>query len=454
MKRSSRLGVVLVTGWAIAFVPSASAAVWSPPQNVSSPTLFVDDPAIGFSGNGRALASWRWQQGVSNDARFGHRSATRTPGASAFDPEQAAPDFAAGPVLYGRDRALGAVLTSAGGKPGRERVRLAATFGNASGRFGPSRTVRTALRISRPVLAAAANGRGALAWFEDRGVANDRVYVALRRPGGRFSKPLLLARGRIRSVSVAVGEAGDVLVAWDARGVVHTAYKAAGRRSFRIQTIRSEDTFHATLRTVISGSGRAVVAWGAQLHTEGGTSGPAFYEAAMKPAGMRRFREAQLLERGSDSQRAGSVALVSDRAGRQLFAWSGWDGSAYRIKISTTDRRAVFGAPELVSAAGISSHEPALAAGPSGDALVTWEQELPGITDDERGQVLAAHRAPDGSFGAPEIVSLPERASFPAAAFDPASGRPTVVWSNRPGLSGPGVPLGAITTFLQASTRS
>ena len=456
MKRSHviALAVAVVSAWPAVAVSSASAAVWSPPQNVSSPTLFVDDPAIGFSGNGRALASWRWQTGIGNDARFGHRLATRAPGASAFEPEREAPDFVAGPVLYGRDRAVGAVLTPAGGKPPRERLRLSAAFANASGHFGRSRIVRTALRISRPVLAAAGDGRAALAWFEDRGTANDRVYVALRRSGGRFGKPLLLSRGRIRSVSVSIGEAGDVLVAWDARGVVRTAFKAAGRRSFRIQTIRSEDAFFATLHTVIGAGGRAVVAWGSQLLTEGGATGPVFYQAAVKPAGVRRFRDAQLLERGSESQQAGTVSLTSDRAGRQLFAWSGWDGSAYRIRISTTDRRAVFGAAEQVSPAGVTARDPALAAGPGGDALVTWDQELPGITDDERGQVLAAFRPADGSFGAPEIVSLPERASSPAAAFDPLSGRPTVVWSNRPGLSGPGVPLTSITTFLQASTRN
>jgi hypothetical protein len=456
MKRLSLVILVaaLVATWPGLSATAASAAVWSPPQNVSSPVLFVDDPAIGFSGDGRALASWRWQTGVGNAARFGHRSATRAPGASAFEPELTAPDFAAGPVLYGRSRAVAAVLTSAGGKPARPRLRLAATFGDASGRFGRGVRVRTALRISRPVIAAAQNGRAALAWFEDRGTSNDRVYVSLRRPGGRFGRPLLLSRSRIRSVSVAVGEDGDVLVAWDARGVVRTAFKAAGRRSFRIQTIRSEKTFFAKLQTVIGPAGRAVVAWGAQLLTEGGGTGPVFYQAAVKPAGVRRFRDAQLLERGTELQRAGPVSLVSDTAGHQLFAWSGFDGSNYRIRVSTTDRRAVFGQPEQVSVAGLDAQDPSLAAGPGGDALVTWKQALSGVTDDEAGQVFASHRPPEGSFGAPEIVSLPERAAFPSAAFDPVGGRPTVVWSNRPGLSGPGVPFAEITTFLQASTRS
>ena len=55
----------------------------------------------------------------------------------------------------------------------------------------------------------------------------DRVYVALRRAGHGFGKPRRLATGRIRGVAAAIGERGDVLVAWDARGVAAHALQAA-----------------------------------------------------------------------------------------------------------------------------------------------------------------------------------------------------------------------------------
>jgi hypothetical protein len=50
--------------------------------------------------------------------------------------------------------------------------------------------------------------------------------------------------------------------------------------------------------------------------------------------------------------------------------------------------------------------------------------------------------------------AYPDRARSPAAAFDPVSGNPTVVWSQRIGPDGPTVPIDQIQTVLRASTRT
>ena len=120
------------------------------------------------------------------------------------------------------------------------------------------------------------------------GATNDRVEVALRRAGRSFGAPLRLATGRVRSVSVAVGPRGDVLVAWDARGKIRTRLRRARRRSFgRAETLRSSPTFSAALRTAVASSGRAYVAWAAQLAHRGRRPRPGLLRGGGAARGRR-----------------------------------------------------------------------------------------------------------------------------------------------------------------------
>ena len=92
-----------------------------------------------------------------------------------------------------------------------------------------ARTRGSRRRASPATRAATSRSRGS----RTTRAPNDRVEVALRRAGGSFGAPLRLATGRVRSVSVAVGPRGDVLVAWDARGKIRTRLRRAGRRQLR-----------------------------------------------------------------------------------------------------------------------------------------------------------------------------------------------------------------------------
>ena len=56
------------------------------------------------------------------------------------------------------------------------------------------------------------------------------------------------------------------------------------------------------------------------------------------------------------------------------------------------------------------------------------------------------------AFGPPEAVAPPDVASEPHAAFDPVTGRPTVVWSARPNGHDPSLGVGTTGMFL-VSTR-
>jgi hypothetical protein len=89
-----------------ALLALALAPPWSEPQTLSSPHLFVDDPRVVFSGDGRGLATWAWQDGVGDEPAFAVDGASRAPGAAAFGAERRIAQGLAGFVAYGRSRAL------------------------------------------------------------------------------------------------------------------------------------------------------------------------------------------------------------------------------------------------------------------------------------------------------------------------------------------------------------
>ena len=417
-------------------VPAAARAEWTG-QTLSSPHTFIDGAVAIAGGDGAVLAGWRYQEGLGNGSRAGFEGARRAPGATGFgarvDIVRAASinrplTTLAGLQPYGADRALLALIQP--GPTDTPQARLGVRFGTLEGRFGRLRTIRRArpFSIARASLAVNARGDAALAWFEDRGVRTDRVYVALRRAGRGFGKPRRLATGRVRGVAAAIGERGDVLVSWDARGVVRTRFKGRRARGFRAaETIRSEPAFNADMHPVVAPSGRAVLAWSAQFTSEGGTRGPVFVQAATRAAGASRFARARLLESFPARTEAGlghPLDAVVDSAGAVAIAWRGAPG--VRVKRGPAPA-------QTVSAPGTTAVLSDLAAGPGGRLVAVWD----GGSEDPASLVRAAVADGAGApFGVPEDVSAAGRDSRSgAAAF--AGERPLVVFSSREGRGQP-----------------
>ena len=425
-------------------LPAAAAAdpPWSATQNLSLPHLFVDPVAITASGDGTALASWSWQDGTGASARTGSSLASRAPGASTFGTERAAPSGTVDIAGYAQTRAI-ALTDRAIGPANVGRTRLQVAFGTTSGTFGTPRTIADGPRLVRPVLAVNARGDAAIAYFQDRGVADDRVFVSVRRAGGSFGAPFQVGHGSIRSVAVAVGPRGDLLVAWDARGTIRARYRSPNASGFQpIETISSDPTFFAQIHAAVADAGRCYLAWSAQFLSEGGTRGPVFNEVAVRPSG-HRFRAAQLLERDAETRSQEPIALATE--GRDAtVAWTGFDGANARVRVASTDPNARFGAPQDVSPAGRDGVVSDLAAA-GGTRLVVWDN---GSFD--ANQVFAAVAAPGAAFGAPEAVSAAQEARAGRAIL---GARPTVVWTNRPAGSHPHGSIAAVQTFAQAATR-
>jgi hypothetical protein len=416
---------------------------WSPAQNVSAPHLFVAAVAVTASGDGTALAWWSRQDGTGAGARTGAGLASRPAGAGAFGPERNAPAGAVDVAAYGQTRAI-ALTDRAIGPAQVGRTRLSAAFGTTAGGFGAARTIADGTRLDRPVLAVNARGDAAIAYFQDRGVNDDRVLLSVRRAGGRFGAPVQLGQGRIRSVAVAVGPRGDVLVAWNAAGVIRARYRAPSSTGFQpVETIASDPTDFAQMQAAVADGGRCYLAWSAQLLTEGGTRGPVYNEVAVRPSG-RRFRPAQRLERDGSNRSQAPIALATQ--GRDAtVAWTGFDGANARVRVASTDPGARFGAPQDVSPAGRDGVVSDLAAA-GGTRLVVWDN---GSFD--ANQVFAALAAPGAPFGGAEAVSGAQEARAGRAVLLPA---PTIVWTNRPAGSHPPGGLGAVETFAQAATRT
>jgi hypothetical protein len=428
-------------------LPVAAAAdpPWTPPQNLSSPTVF-GGPLLGAiaGGDGRALAFWDAQD--TTEPRLRWRVASRAPGAAAFGPEQPAPDDLVDVVPYGNTRTVAAFQRQIG-PPETPRTKIQVRFGRTTGSFGSARTVADApFSLLRTSIAANARGDAAVAWFADRGTSNDRVFVSLRRAGGSFGSPIRLTEGRVRSVDVAVGPEGQVLVAWDARGTIGTRFRRSMTTPFgATETLRSEETFFAQLHTAVGGSGRAYVAWSAKFISEGGAQHDVFYEVAVRPSGGR-FRAATLLERQPASRPQEPIAIAL--SGRDAtVAWSGFDGTNARVRAASTDSAARFGPAQDVSPAGVDAvvSDLKLAAG---QRVVLWDNG--GFAANQVFAALANPTPPPSPFGPAEAVSPAQEARLGAVVPAAPIG---AVWSNRPAGSHPPGGVSAVQTFVQASAR-
>jgi hypothetical protein len=435
---------VAALAWLLALALPAVAvadAPWSPTQNVSLPRLFVDPVDVTASGDGTALAWWAWQDGTSASTASSS-VASRPPGATVFGAERPAPPGTQDIHGYAQSRAVALTVgaTSAAG-PRRAAVR----FGSMSGTFGPERRIVDDSSLGGvPRLAVNARGDAAIAYYRNLGTSNDRVMVSLRRAGGTFGAPFQVAHGRIRSVAVAVGPRGDVLVAWDARGTIGARYRGPSSAGFQpIETISSDPTFFAQIQAAVTDGGRCYLAWSAKFRSEGGSTGPVFNEVAVRPSG-HRFRTAQLLERDGSTRSQTPIAIATE--GRDAtVAWTGFDGANARVRVASTDPGAHFGAPQDVSPAGRDGVVSDLAAA-GGTRLVVWDN---GSFD--ANQVFAALAPPGAPFGGAEAVSAAQEARAGRAILSPT---PTVVWTNRPAGSHPPGGIAAVQTFAQAAARS
>jgi hypothetical protein len=436
----------------------AAAATWTPPTTVSAPHTFVSPLDAARTGNGTAVLSWRFGDGVGANATGGVRGASLVPGATTFGPERVLPSATTQVVPYAQRSLAGLVRTDLDAT-GR-RVRLAVAFGSADGpSLGTARTVATDDVAFVPSLAMGADGSGLLAWVARESGNRRVVKVSLRAPGGRFGTPSIISgTGRANAIIAAVGSRGERVVAFERSGRLLVRYRAPGHNWGSIQDLGAVAAGTDNELAALVNGGRATVV---DLHrqlTEGGDTGPLIVDAWVRAVGASRFGSVQRLESGAQVQ-SSPPALVPLETRSALLAWLGNDpasqstpgGPGRRVSASIMGTNARFGAPQALSAPGEAAT--AVGAASNGDqAIVSWVRLAP--TSDTSGQVLASVRLGGAGFAPAEVVSPPENAFLTAPGFVPtAPGRPFVAWASRPGGEGPGVPLAQIRTFVRVAQR-
>lgn len=254
----------------------------------------------------------------------------------------------------------------------RDRLRLYASSVFPPGHLGAVRELTCDLVAGEAALAANARGDVAAAWLEQPRGELLTLRVAYRARGGRFGPARSVLRAReVQGVAVALGARGDVVLAYRRRtgrawGVEARAGQV-GRGLGRADAL-GPGAGADDVAVAVERGGRAVVAWGAQAARE--EAAGVFRGVARSYAGARFRRQAEF------------------PAGKRGHA--------------------------------MGAH---LAVGPRGQRALVWVRREAG-----QDRVLVAFAAPLGRFGPAEQVSGPESAAGPSVAFDPASGRPSVVW--------------------------
>jgi hypothetical protein len=453
MRRVSWISLLPALVLSLTASSAAAAPPWSTAVDISSPSLFVQPTFVGFDSAGDGLTAWTWQQGVGNSAKVGRRFATR-PASGAFTPERAVPTPLSEPEIYGRGHVL---WRGEQGflRRGRQFNRVKVAFGRMDGRIGKPRTLETVEIFGPSVADVNDAGQIALAYIRtERG--RRRAATLFVGSGRRFGRPRIVSRrGGVNEVTVAVGRRGDIVAAWERGGRIEARIRRPGHRLGRVISLGRGAPEFTELRAAVSSSGRVWVAWSSQALTEGGDNGPFELQVAVSSRTRSIFHRPRLVdryERRASDEATLDLALDAERKG--LIAWSTFDGQNFRARLASLDRGGRSAGFTTLSQPGYDAAVADLATSlrTENDALVVWSRL---DTVGEVGTIVfAGYISIAGTYSAEEQLSIGNRARTPVAAFDPRTGLPSAVWSQREGPDGPGVPLDQVQTFVRASTRS
>ena len=475
-----RARVVAASGLAtvLAAAPGALAAPpWAPPRDVTAALPGLVEPSVAFGTDGNGVLGWSepW------DANVKVRSwvASLRPDGTVVDGRSLAGALAAPPQVYARNRTV--ILRARRRTSDPARVRLDVAFGTTArplaSRFRRVAEFETIGDWSGPALAASPQGEVAVGWTEFRDgpdgseeTGEHRVMVAFGRAGRRFGRPRrvdgfsYLERDS-QSIALGYGARGDLVMAYGIGRrtagsplAVAARVRRAGRRLGRQQFLGNRRE-NSTMAAAVAPSGRAVVVWASQ---DGGEEvhSPWIVRAAIRPP-RGRFSRGTAIDPGDAPYRVPHrLAVTMARDGSATAAWGSVRGpeigGQFPVRTATAPPTGGFGPITQLAEIGILG---SLVTAADGTTLITWANTALGygFPEPEPGDVLAAFRSPGTSaFGLPETVSSPEFEDIApaAAAFDPRTGRPTVVWragSNRTPSSLTG-PIGS--PRLQLATRS
>jgi hypothetical protein len=184
-------------------------------------------------------------------------------------------------------------------------------------------------------------------------------------------------------------------------------------------------------RVALDPQGGAFVVW---LSRDPGSDGTDRVQAVFRPV-EGSFGLMQPIFDASNGQPTPQVPYLQvarDTQGNKLVVWtrSFSTSTSDRVQAAFIPAGEVSAVADIISEDGQDAHDPQVAFGRGGDALIVWHR-----FDGTHQRIQAAHRPAGGSFGSPQTISDPGQDAFePQLAFDRA-GNTLAVWTRSDGAN-------------------
>lgn len=274
-----------------------------------------------------------------------------------------------------------------------------------------------------------------------------------------------LAEGRFDSLSIGVGDHGDVVASWRVpgfvRGTVRVAHERAGRSRWAVSAPLAAGE---SPRLAVDGHGDAVAIWTSNRE-DTAPDGIIRLEAAVRPAALGHWRTPTVIARLQPCDGCEAMpSVVIGAGGEVLVVWSEGSeeepdsplaeepGQAIEA-VSGSAQTGRFGAAVALSGTTDFSRAPQAALDGRGDAVAVWEAFARG-----EGQAIDGAWRPSGGGWRPSITLAHgnQRLSSPHVAID-ADGRAVAVWEQSgeyPSPRGESRPSAIQSAFGDASAAS
>jgi hypothetical protein len=278
-------------------------------------------------------------------------------------------------------------------------------------------------------VASSPRGDVAAAWVECQNTCFDvdnRLRVAVRAAGTRHLTVQTIAPALIRggdTAGLAFNKHGDLLVSYlvGAGAAIAARVRLAGGDFGPEQIVATRpprSDFSGPIRCAIAANGRIAIAWGTYD-----------IRAVVRDAGASSFRRSRLLEvnarKGDHDSGPDPVPtdlhLAMGADGQTIVTW----GEHTHLRMATAGRTGNIGQPVLVTDNYHGHHDVAVA--PDGRALIAWDDRTTGIS-------ARLRRSGADAFGGRVLVLATPSVEALQAAFDPRTGKPTIVWPADDGI--------------------
>jgi hypothetical protein len=431
--RTNAMLAAVLAATAAALPAGASAATpWSPPATIPDATGYPTHSLFTAAGHGVVLSP------SASRSSLGHSQVTTiTPAGTVVSTEPL--DYVASELAtYARDRVVvaGPSVATSGPYAGTidDDSTVVVRFGVPGG-LGTKRVVAGTKGQHPYGLASNRDGLMALV----TGASRSRT-VFLRRPGSSAftAKLRITVSNRARGAAVAVGEHGDVLVAYEDAHEVRARH--IGPHGAVGGVHRLGPGVQSDLQAAVNDDGRLAVAWKSQRVSEGeaGTPARVLFATAAPRRGFGGARRIAIVDPTGIARYVAppGVRLIAD-GNDALLAFTGSEAGNYGV-FAAQVHGGHLGTPQRLSPAGQDAVLGDAALDADGAQVVAWRSGVAG--SDPVGlpggqlahtPVLANVRVRGAvTFGAAEAISPADIdvPIAPSAAIDPASGAAIVAF--------------------------